>query len=134
MASPLLFHESFLDIILDEETPCLHLDWKGYQTDASIKTGCEQLLVFMKAHQTYKILNDNTHALGIWISVTKWLVFDFRPRAMEAGLQCCAHVYGPSRLAQISAEAARMLLEPFTEEIKGFTNIADAKAWLRNYA
>jgi hypothetical protein len=122
-----LFQETFLDILCDEDIPCLHMNWKEYQSDSTIKEGCERLLQLMSEHKIYKILNDNTNALGIWTGVTKWLVFDFRPRAIKAGFICCAHVYGPSRLSQISAEAAQILLGPFTDNIKGFKSIHEAK-------
>lgn len=126
-----LFQASYLDIFLDSEVPCLHLDWKGQQTDASIRAGCERLLELMAEHQVYKILNDNTNAVGVWTSVVQWLVFDMRPRAFKAGMTCCAHVFGPSRLSQLSAEAALLLINPFTDEIKPFNDVDDAKLWLK---
>jgi hypothetical protein len=134
MTTELLFQESFLDILLDDEMPLLHMNWKGYQSDVSIMTGSERLLELMQQKHVYKVLNDNTNSLGIWLGMVNWLVFNFRPRVMAAGLQCCAHVYGPSRLSRISAEAAEALLGPYTRQIKGFSTVEEAKAWLRDFS
>jgi hypothetical protein len=42
MRCTVLYSDRFLDILHDEENALLHLDWKGYQTDGSIKEGGER--------------------------------------------------------------------------------------------
>ncbi len=128
--STLLFDETFLDISFDPERLWIHLNWKGYQTDASVKAGCEHLLELMVEHHLYKVLNDNTNALGIWIGTAPWLAFNYFPRIRRAGLTGCAHVYGPSRLSQISADAALKLLPTHTVNIQAFHEMDDARKWL----
>lgn len=105
-------------------------DWKGYQTDASIREGCERTLELMVQYQAYKLLNDNSNVLGIWTGVSRWLIFDALPKARKAGRTRFADVYGPSRLSRISAEAALLLPGPKAVDIKSFDNMDAATVWL----
>jgi hypothetical protein len=130
MTLTVLSQASFLDIYLDDEGPWLYLDWKGYQSNASVKEGCERALALFIEHKLHKVLNDNTHTLGIWIGAAPWLIFSLLPRARKAGLTWCAHIYGPSRLARISADAALGLQNPNTADMKGFDLKVEATAWL----
>jgi hypothetical protein len=130
MALTLLFQESFLEIYLDDERSWLYLDWKGYQSNASVKAGCQRALEALIHYKLHKVLNDNTNALGIWIGAAPWLIFNLLPRARKAGLKWCAHIYGPSRLSRISADTALGLQDPDTADMKGFDEREAAIAWL----
>lgn len=125
-----LERSEFLEISLDAENGYLYVDWKGYQTDKSIKEGCERIVELMTRFGVFKVLNDNTNTLGIWLGVSHWLIFDILPRARKAGMTAFAHVYGPSRMSRVSAEAALILLAPATRDIKTFERIDEARAWL----
>jgi hypothetical protein len=127
-----LFQENFLDIEYDGEHRCLYANWKGYQSDMSVKTGINRLIDLMIEHKVFRILNDNTNTLGIWMGVASWLIFDALPRARRAGLQSFAHVYGPSRFSRVSAEAALLLLNSTPTDIKTFEDIRSAKEWLKS--
>jgi hypothetical protein len=126
-----LFQEDFLEIEHDDEIGCLWADWKGYQTDTSVKTGVNCLIHLMTEHQVYKILNDNTNTLGIWIGVASWLAFNALPRARAAGIKSLAHVYGPSRFSRISFDAALLLLNTSVVDIQAFDDVESARLWLK---
>lgn len=127
-----LLEEDFVDIAYDGEVHCLYANWKGYQTDTSVKTGVNCLIDLMRERQVFKILNDNTNTLGIWTGVASWLAFDAFPRAQHGGMQSLAHVYGPSRFSRISFDAALLLLNFSSKDIKAFDDVASAKAWLKS--
>jgi hypothetical protein len=131
MAITKLFQEDFLEIEHDDENRWIYADWKGYQTEKSIKQGIDLIIELMPRCQTFHILNDNTNTLGIWIGVAAWLISDALPRARIAGLKSFAHVYGGSRFSRISAEAALFLLGSNTSYINAFDDIEEAKKWLR---
>lgn len=128
----ILYQEEFLEIEQDDELGCLWADWRGYQTDTSVKTGADCLIHLMKEHQVYRVLNDNTNTLGIWMGVASWLVFDALPRARAAGMTSLAHVYGPSRFSRISFEAALLLLNSSLTDIQAFDDVESAKQWLKS--
>lgn len=127
-----LFRDDFVEIEYDDEAGYFRVNWKGYQTDKSIKDGVNFLIDSMTRYQVFKVLNDNGNTLGIWIGVASWLVFDALPRARQAGMKSFAHVYGASRLSRISADAALLLLNPSTVDVKAFDDIQSAKDWLRD--
>jgi hypothetical protein len=127
-----LFRDDFVEIEYDDEAGYLCVNWQGYQTDKSIKDGINFLIDSMTRYQVFKVLNDNANTLGIWIGVASWLIFDALPRARQAGMKSFAHVYGTSRLSRISADAALLLLNPSTVDVKAFDDIQTAKDWLRN--
>ena len=127
-----LFHDDFFEIDHDDENRCLHVNWKGYQTDNSVKDGVNCLIDLMTKHQVFSVLNDNTNTLGIWIGVAGWLVFDALPRARKAGMTSFAHVYGPSRFSRVSADAALLLLNRSAPDIRTFEDTQAAKTWLRS--
>jgi hypothetical protein len=129
-----VFQEEFLEIAFDSQNRWLYADWKGYQTEQSIKAGIDALIRQLPEYGVHKILNDNTHTLGIWLSVANWLVFDALPRARAAGLKHFAHVHGPSRFSRISAEAALLLLRPAAQDIKAFDGLEPAMEWLNSHA
>ena len=127
-----LFQDDFFEIEHDDENCWLHVNWKGYQTDRSIKDGINCLIDLIAEHRVFNVLNDNTNILGIWMGVASWLIFDALPRAKKAGMRSFAHVYGPSRFSRISADAALLLLNRLPTDIKAFEDIHAAKDWLRS--
>ena len=44
MKPELYFSEEFITIEFDTSQGWLYSDWKGYQTENSVKTGCEKML------------------------------------------------------------------------------------------
>ena len=127
-----LLKDDFFEIDYDGASRCLHVNWKGYQTDKSVKDGVNCLIDLMSEHQVFRVLNDNTNILGNWMGVASWLIFDALPRARKAGMTSFAHVYGTSRFSRISADAALLLLNSPTTDIKAFEDIQAARNWLRS--
>lgn len=130
----LLFGESHVDIWCNQEKGWIYLDWKGHQTQESVRLGAERLLDLMAEHGIYNVLNDNTNTVGSWISSLPWVVFNFIPRARKAGMHKVAHVYGRDKLARLSAEASKLLFDPATANIRLFYSLKEAEAWLENQA
>lgn len=126
----LLFGADHLDIWWNPEKRWAYLDWKGQQTQESIRQGAECFLELMGKHGIHKVLNDNTNTTGSWISSLPWVIFNFLPRAKKAGLQKAAHVYSRDKLARLSAEASKLLFDPTTSDIRMFNSVQEAKAWL----
>jgi hypothetical protein len=127
-----LFHDYFLEIEFDDEIGGLYVNWKGYQTDSTVKAGVNRVIDLLAEQQVSKILNDNTNVLGIWMSVASWLAFNALPRARQAGMKSLAHVYGPSRFSRVSFDAALVLLNSSPADIKTFDDVASAKEWLKS--
>jgi CheY-like chemotaxis protein len=125
-----LFAENFIEISFDPATEVLYANWKGYQSVASIRTGCESMLKFLSEKKLRKVLNDNTNVLGIWRSAADWMATDWFPRMKNAGMDSFAWVYSSSRLSQISTDDTLAMLDAGKYGIKLFHEKAEAQTWL----
>lgn len=131
MLSISCFNDSFLTVSYEQSKGWIYAQWKGYQTEARVKEGCEQMLKFMLHYKVDKMLCDTRGVLGIWMSASAWLAEDWFPRAKRAGMKNFALIYGESRMSRASADAAAMILAPEDRKLlKGFYDIREAEGWL----
>lgn len=128
-----LFTSDTIDISLAQDIPCLYANWKGYQSEQSVKDGCEKMLELMVEHQTFKLLNDNTKLLGIWTEAARWIANDFAPRMLGAGLVAFAWVYSPKLLSQAAANTTLAAIGPLPH-VRTFYRVEDAEQWLREFS
>lgn len=129
-----LFAENFIEISFDPQTEILYANWKGYQSVASIRVGCEAMLKFLSEKKLRKVLNDNTNVLGIWRSAAEWIAADWFPRMKNAGMQAFAWVYSSSRLSQISTDDTMAILDADKYGIRLFHEKSEAQTWLATNA
>lgn len=121
-----------LHLSLDTEQHWLYAEWRGEQSEDSIRQGCELVLHHLAAQHCHKILNDNSSATGDWSITAKWLATYFLPQAGELGLQYVASVYSPGIISRYSTALA---LDYFRQEAPwalAFDNLAAACTWLEN--
>ena len=127
--SRLLVSEDYLQIEYEPVNHWIYADWKGYQTEDSIKNGCESILKFMIQFKCQKVLNDNTNVIGIWTPASVWVGSNWFPRIIAAGLKSFAWIYSPSVLSQVSTEET-LKNTMATEIIKTFYGLTSGKEWL----
>jgi len=125
-----LFIDEFISIEFDAANQWLYVNWIGYQSEDTIKKGCEKILVAMKESGVSKVLNDNTKVIGIWTPASNWVGTNWLPRMEAAGLKQFAWVYSPSRLSQLSTNEA-ISSTPAPNLVHTFYCKADAEKWLR---
>lgn len=129
-----LHQDASFQIHFDETENWLCVDWIGCQTTESVQRGCERILELMRQHQVFHILNDNSHVLGLWLGASGWVAQDWMPRAVQAGLDRLAWIYGPSPFSRVSTDATLALIDSHDFEaasIKMFHDIEAARSWLR---
>lgn len=127
----LMYQDSHVCIWHDWNGELLTLKWTGQQDLASVKRGGEQLLVLMRELDVHVVLNDDSDTVGTWMSAIPWIVFNLIPRVRKFGLRKGAHVYARNKLARLSADAAKLLIDLDEANIQLFGNAEAAKAWLR---
>jgi CheY-like chemotaxis protein len=125
-----LFSENYLEIFYDRQISSIHAIWKGYQSVESIQEGCERILDLMVVYDTYRVLYDHTHMVGIWRFAAMWLAAEWFPRMKQAGLTHFAWVYSSAKLSQLSTDMTLSLMEPEPLGVKVFHDIDAAKTWL----
>jgi hypothetical protein len=130
MAQEFIFEETFIRISYDPEEDWIYADWRGFQRPASMREGCEQILLALKKYRTNRVLNDNTHVEGIWSAASEWIARDWFPRMRQAGLQYFAWVYSTSILSQLSTDKTlHLTLEGF---VRTFYDVESARHYLRS--
>lgn len=123
------FYEDFLTIEYSDQSNWIYSDWRGHQTERSVKEGCEKLYDALIAFHCSKILNDNTNVAGIWMPAFAWVGGIWLPRVKDAGLKYFAWVYSHSAISRVLAdESIRSTDVP--DIVQTFESIESARKWL----
>ena len=130
MEEEFLFRETYIEISFNQEAQWIYADWRGFQTVASVKAGCEKILQALQLKSCTKVLNDNTHVQGIWSGASEWVAVDWFPRMRTAGMACFAWVYSPSVFSQLSTD--KTLNHTNEGFVKTFYDLKQATSWLQN--
>ena len=105
------------------------LDWlpnRGFGND-----GLRKMLEALQMFGLSKVLNDNTHVIGIWTPAAAWVGNNWMPRMKAAGLKHFAWIYSPSRLSQVSTnESIQHTMLP--DFIQTFYTIEEGQSWLQS--
>lgn len=124
------FGNDFLDISYDPVIHVLLVDWKGYQSEESIRHGCKAIMSMMVTHGCYLILNDNTHVLGMFTVIAEWGGTVWFPDMVREGMKKFAWVYGPAMLSQFSANEVIAYLPNSQIPVRTFHDREKALEWL----
>lgn len=127
----LFFTDEFITIGVDTANQWLYANWIGYQTEGTVMAGCEKMLEALQQFGLVKVLNDNSHVLGIWTPAAHWVGTNWFPRMEAAGLKYFAWIYSPSRLSQVSTNES-ISSTPLPHLIQTFYNIEEGKTWLQS--
>ncbi|WP_181304589.1 hypothetical protein [Rufibacter sp. XAAS-G3-1] len=129
MRTEVIFQDTYISIIYNQEQHFIHADWIGFQTKQSVQEGCERILETMGHLECFKVINDNTHVEGIWSSAAEWVGTDWFPRMRQAGMASFAWVYSPSMFSRLSADKSLRFTYD-TTGIEVFDSVEEATAWL----
>jgi len=124
------FAHDYINIEYDLANDWLYTDWIGYQTEGTVREGCTKMLEALTKFNLTKVLNDNTHVLGIWTPAAQWLGTVWFPQMKQAGLKQFAWIYSPSALSQFSTNETLKETDD-RSIIQTFYNAEDAKKWLK---
>jgi len=130
MALVEIYAQDFIGIAYDPAASILYVDWKGYQSEESVKQGCREILASMVKHSCYFVLNDNTHVKGIWNFAAQWVGAEWLPKMKSAGLKKFAWIYSPSKLSQLSTDESLAYLPDSNIPVRTFYDRNEGIAWL----
>ena len=121
-----LVKEKFIQISYEPEGDYLYADWLGFQSEESVKAGCELLLKELTKKKASKVLNDNTKVTGPWQSATEWVGTVWFPKMEAAGLKHFSWIFSSNIFAELSAKKAM----PASDIAKSFNSYPEAKKWI----
>lgn len=125
------FGKVYLTIAYDAANRWVYNDWIGYQTYVGIVAGADACLLPLAEHKCAYLLNDNRQVIGPWDHAVSWIVNNWAPRAIAAGLTHFANVVSSESLAASSAQAMALGLNGQLQ-MHLFADIELAKEWLRD--
>jgi hypothetical protein len=117
-------------VLLDADVPCLTVVWKREASSEQLRAVLEKLIELIRQHKISKVLGDDTALPQIQPEDQDWIVRDWMPRAVEAGLKLAANKSPEAyfgRLAVETIKANQSLLA-----IRSFEHFEEARRWLKN--
>ena len=123
------FYEDFISIEFPEPYKWIVVDWKGYQTEQSVKDGCEKILEAINTYKCTKVLNDNTNVVGIWTPASHWVGTNWLPRVGQSGIRDFAWIYYQSAMSRVSTDEA-IKHTSAADLVRTFETVDEAKKWL----
>jgi hypothetical protein len=115
----------------DPDVPCVVMRWCGYHTSAAFRANNEQALALIAARGASRLLCDVRTFLLIGASDQEWLIVDWLPRAIAAGLAAAALVTPLFHFNRVAVDAVLRRLPSDAMQVACFDTTADARAWLR---
>jgi hypothetical protein len=113
----------------DPGIPCLVVRWKGYATSIQIRYIHECLIRLIAEHRVGKVLGDDTELVSIAEMDQHWIVRDWMPRAISAGLRTAASIKPHAHFGQTSI--SRILsITPADLAVRSFDSAEEARNWL----
>jgi len=124
------FGNVYLRISYDAANHWVRNEWLGTQTYTGILVGADACLGPLTEHACPYLLNDNRQVTGPWDHAVGWIVSNWAPRAIAAGLTHFANVVSPEALAASSAHTMALGLRGQLQ-MHMFDDLEEARQWLR---
>jgi hypothetical protein len=115
----------------DANVPCLFVQWRGYAKSTEIRYVHECILRLVEEHRVSKLLGDDAALRTITAVDQHWIVDDWMPRAIAAGLKTAASNRPSRPSGRASVNRIRSAV-PAGLAIRSFGSLDEAKAWLRS--
>jgi hypothetical protein len=129
-AASLLRPEPDFHVSYAPEVPCAIMVWRGYHTSASFREKNEQVLAFLGAYRTAKLLCDIRHFLLIDSADQVWLNDYWLPRALAAGLRQCAIVTPLYYFNRVAVQSVVGRIDARVLQVEYFESAVRARRWL----
>lgn len=115
----------------DDDVPCICIQWKGYATSAQIRLIHERLIGLIERDRISKILGDDTALVSVSSEDQDWIIWEWMPRAIAAGLRVVASKSPNGHYGRMSVNRIQAVIAPKLR-VRSFDNLADAREWLRH--
>ncbi len=118
---------------LNNDIPCLILQWHGYATGSQFRRVGESQIELMKEHSLTKVLSDNREMKIVSMEDQEWTMYNWLPRALKTGYNACAIITSTDYFSRIAMEnVASKIGDQLT--IRYFDDIEQAVEWLKTIA
>lgn len=118
---------------LDDTIPALTVTWKGYARTQEVRELHERLLDLILAYRVSKVLADDTALPTVAADARRWIIDDWMPRAVAAGLRMAAAKRSDTHFGRIAVESLHSGA-PSELKLECFDDLTKAREWLCNAA
>jgi hypothetical protein len=115
----------------DADVPCVTVIWKGYATSTQLRFVHEEALLLPATRKAHKMLGDETEVATIHSDDQKWIVENWMPRAVAAGLRVSASKRPTSYFGRLSVDNIRSAANAHI--MRTFDDLREARNWLKSY-
>lgn len=116
-------------IAVDASIPGIVVTWKDYATSTQLRFVHEHILHMLKTHGLSKILGDDTALQTIHGEDQAWIIQDWMPRAIRAGLRAAASKSPTAYFAKLAVTSVQAAA-PEALALSVFSDTAEARKWL----
>lgn len=114
----------------DDSLPGLVVVWRNYANSRQLRFVHEYILHLIETHLVSKVLWDDTALRTIAADDQSWIIQDWMPRAIQAGLRSGAHTASSAHFAEVAVSAlASAAPDGFVFRV--FESTAEARKWLQ---
>ncbi|MBI9065950.1 MAG: hypothetical protein JEZ09_01580 [Salinivirgaceae bacterium] len=128
----LLFKNTYCEIMQESGSDYIIVKWIGFPKTEMFKEACSNLLILMKSKNIKKLLTDNTNVKLFSVTDQKWLNQEWLPKASEIGYFCSATVSNRDVFVDTAVTNISHKRDASKFIVKRFSNISEAKNWLKN--
>ena len=121
-----------LTVEYDEKMQWVFYQWKGFIRMQDIKTGYNKIIEQVEENNAVAVLADHSQIVGPWNEANDWLINDWTPRALQAGMFYWAINTGNDLFSNISLEMFLSKNSQGKYKVQVFEQLSDAKKWLSN--
>lgn len=116
-------------VLWDDNSRCIRVEWRGYASTLEFRFIHEVLISLIEQYHATKILGDDTHLVTIHAEDQAWVLEEWMPRAIAAGLRIAATKKPDGYFGRNSVEYIQSNL-PSGITIRSFERLEDAREWL----
>ncbi|HKQ49718.1 MAG TPA: response regulator [Phycisphaerae bacterium] len=116
----------------DDSLPGLVVVWRNYANSRQLRFVHEYLLQLIEKNAISKVLCDDTALRTIASDDQSWIIQDWIPRAIRAGLRAGAHTASSAHFAAVAVNALASAA-PDGIALRVFETTAEARKWLQDY-
>ena len=127
----ILFDNTNLTIRYITGDDYLLLKWNGFAEGQYFRFLTNQVLQAIEKTGTKRILSDNTHWRTISPNDRGWAANYWFTKAVEEGIRKLATVLSNELFHRIAERSIEAMASPECMQIKNFSSIEDAQAWLK---
>jgi hypothetical protein len=118
-------------ISIEHSVPCVVVVWQQYATSTQVRFIHESVLRLLRERRIRKILGDDTGLATIYADDRRWIVENWMPRAVAAGLRAVASTSPKGYFGQLSVTNIRCGA-PSDILFGTFDEIEEARRWLKD--